>query len=67
MAILPAKLQTWPFVEVLAYKRYFYLEAQSFNDSEGHPEVFIWLWFFGKQLYPNFDQSSCDHKYRRIT
>ena len=45
-----ATLQTWPFVEIVAHKRYFYLEAQSFNDSEGHPEVFIWLWFFGEHV-----------------
>ena len=42
----PATLQTWPFVEILAHRRYFYLEAQSFN-IDGHPEIFIWLWFLG--------------------
>jgi hypothetical protein len=41
--------QTWPFVEIFAYKRYFYLEAQSFT-LDGHPELFVWLWFLGKRL-----------------
>ena len=40
-------LQTWPFVEITAFKRYFYLEAQAFS-FEGHPELFIWVWFYGK-------------------
>ena len=39
--------QTWPFVEIFAHKRYFYLEAQSFT-IDGHPEIFLWLWFLGK-------------------
>ena len=38
--------QTWPFVEIFAHKRYFYLEAQSFT-IDGHPEIFLWLWFLG--------------------
>jgi hypothetical protein len=37
---------TWPFVEIYAHKRYFYLEAQSFT-LDGHPEIFLWLWFLG--------------------
>lgn len=41
--------QTWPFVEIFAHKRYFYLEAQSFT-LDGHPEIFLWVWFLG--LYP---------------
>jgi hypothetical protein len=41
-----ATAQTWPFVEIFAYKRYFYLEAQSFT-LDGHPELFVWLWFLG--------------------
>ena len=40
--------QTWPFVEIFAHKRYFYLEAQSFS-IDGHPEIFLWLWFLGKK------------------
>lgn len=39
--------QTWPFVEIFAHKRYFYLEAQAFT-LDGHPEIFLWLWFLGK-------------------
>ena len=38
--------QTWPFVEIFAHKRYFYLEAQAFT-LDGHPEIFLWLWFLG--------------------
>ena len=38
--------QTWPFVEIFAHKRYFYLEAQSFT-LDGHPEIFLWVWFLG--------------------
>jgi len=40
--------QTWPFVEIFAHKRYFYLEAQSFT-IDGHPEIFLWLWFLGSE------------------
>ena len=40
--------QTWPFVEIFAHKRYFYLEAQSFS-IDGHPEIFLWLWFLGNK------------------
>ena len=39
--------QTWPFVEIYAHKRYFYLEAQSFC-IDGHPEIFLWIWFLGE-------------------
>ena len=38
--------QTWPFVEIFAHKRYFYLEAQSFT-LDGHPEIFLWVWLLG--------------------
>ena len=41
--------QTWPFVEIFAHKRYFYLEAQSFT-LDGHPEIFLWVWFLGLYL-----------------
>ena len=41
--------QTWPFVEIFAHKRYFYLEAQSFT-IDGHPEIFLWLWFLGNNI-----------------
>jgi len=40
--------QTWPFVEIFAHKRYFYLEAQSFTLDGHHPEIFLWVWFLGK-------------------
>lgn len=40
--------QTWPFVEIFAHKRYFYLEAQSFT-LDGHPEIFLWVWFLGSE------------------
>ena len=43
----PSTTQTWPFVEVYCNKRYFYLEAQSYI-IDGHPELFLWLWFLGK-------------------
>ena len=36
-------------VEVYCNKRYFYLEAQSYI-IDGHPELFLWLWFLGKQV-----------------
>ena len=42
----PSTTQTWPFVEVYCNKRYFYLEAQSYI-IDGHPELFLWLWFLG--------------------
>ena len=42
--------QTWPFVEIFAHKRYFYLEAQSFT-LDGHPVIFIWLWFLGNNIF----------------
>ena len=62
----PSTTQTWPFVEVFFYiyyllsfiiifvevycnKRYFYLEAQSYI-IDGHPELFLWLWFLGEQV-----------------
>jgi hypothetical protein len=32
---------------VYCNKRYFYLEAQSYL-IDGHPELFLWLWFLGK-------------------
>ena len=34
-------------VQVYCNKRYFYLEAQSYV-IDGHPELFLWLWFLGK-------------------
>jgi hypothetical protein len=40
-------------VEIFAYKRYFYLEAQSFT-LDGHPELFVWLWFLGNSLEVQF-------------
>ena len=43
-------MQTWPFVEIHAHKRYFYLEAQSFS-IDGHPEIFLWLWFLGQFFF----------------
>ena len=45
----PSTTQTWPFVEVYCNKRYFYLEAQSYI-IDGHPELFLWLWFLGEQV-----------------
>ena len=45
--------QTWPFVEIFAHKRYFYLEAQSFT-IDGHPEIFLWLWFLGNFSLCNY-------------
>jgi len=44
----PMTSQTWPFVEIFAHKRYFYLEAQSFT-LDGHPEIFLWVWFLGSE------------------
>ena len=49
--------QTWPFVEIYAHKRYFYLEAQSFC-IDGHPEIFLWLWFLGKLMICKVDYTS---------
>ena len=48
----PSTTQTWPFVEVYCNKRYFYLEAQSYI-IDGHPELFLWLWFLGEQILKN--------------
>ena len=51
--------QTWPFVEIFAHKRYFYLEAQSFS-IDGHPEIFLWLWFLGmKKVYTILMKTGC--------
>lgn len=47
----PSTTQTWPFVEVYCNKRYFYLEAQSYV-IDGHPELFLWLWFLGNVIFP---------------
>nr|XP_040563463.1 uncharacterized protein LOC121113674 isoform X2 [Lepeophtheirus salmonis] len=41
--------QTWPFIEIYSHKRYFYLEAQSYNMDGYHPELFLWLWFLGTE------------------
>jgi hypothetical protein len=53
-----ATAQTWPFVEIFAYKRYFYLEAQSFT-LDGHPELFVWLWFLGNFFIKLLSSSVC--------
>ena len=37
-------------VQVYCNKRYFYLEAQSYI-IDGHPELFLWLWFLGEQMH----------------
>ena len=49
----PSTTQTWPFVEVYCNKRYFYLEAQSYI-IDGHPELFLWLWFLGQTIKSDF-------------
>ena len=51
--------QTWPFVEIFAHKRYFYLEAQSFS-IDGHPEIFLWLWFLGNKNIKYYWMQSLD-------
>ena len=55
----PSTTQTWPFVEVYCNKRYFYLEAQSYI-IDGHPELFLWLWFLGQTM--KFDFPGGNHQ-----
>jgi hypothetical protein len=47
-------LTTWR--KVYCNKRYFYLEAQSYL-IDGHPELFLWLWFLGTVFYLFFTSS----------
>jgi hypothetical protein len=47
-------LTTWR--QVYCNKRYFYLEAQSYL-IDGHPELFLWLWFLGTVINSLFTSS----------